>query len=196
MKKLTILIVLATITFAGKSQGFLDAGLKAGLNTSKLSTHSSDYTPQTINGYQFGAFARINFGRFYVQPEAYFNSKGGEYIYKISPSTVNSFNLKSVDVPALLGFKIVDQKAFNLRILAGPTFSFLTDKSVSVKGQLTKDNLENSFFGWQYGVGADFLFLTLDVRKVSYSKDFYSTPNFDFDSKNGTFVISLGVKLF
>ena len=194
MKKLTILVVLLAFAYTGKAQGGLDFGLKAGLNTSKLSTHSSDYTSQTINGYQFGAFARINLGRFYVQPEAYYNSKGGEYIDKISPTTVNSFNLKSVDVPALLGFKILDQKAFNLRILAGPTFSFLTNKSV--KGQLTKDNLENSFFGWQYGVGADFLFLTLDVRKVSYSNDFYNTPNFDFDSKNGTFVISLGAKLF
>jgi hypothetical protein len=194
MKKLTILIVLVAFTASVKAQGFLDAGLKAGLNTSKISTHSDDYTPSTINGYQFGAFARLNMGRFYFQPEAYYNSKGGEYIDKVSPSTINSFNLKSVDVPVLLGLKIIDQKAFNLRILAGPTFSFLTDKSV--KGQLTRDNLENSFFGWQYGVGADFLFLTLDVRKVSYSNDFYQTPNFNFDSKNGTFIISLGVKLF
>jgi len=164
------------------------------LNTSKISTHTDDYTPETINGYQFGAFARLNMGRFYFQPEAYYNSKGGEYIDKVSPATINSFNLKTVDVPALLGFKIIEQKAFNLRILAGPAFSFLTNKSV--KGQLTRDNLENSFFEWHYGVGADFLFMTLDVRKVSYSKDFYQTPDFNFDSKNGTFVISLGVKLF
>ncbi len=194
MKKLTILIVLFAFTVSVNAQGFLDAGLKAGLNTSKISTHTDDYTPETINGYQFGAFARLNMGRFYFQPEAYYNSKGGEYIDKVSPATINSFNLKTVDVPALLGFKIIEQKAFNLRILAGPAFSFLTNKSV--KGQLTRDNLENSFFEWQYGVGADFLFMTLDVRKVSYSKDFYQTPDFNFDSKNGTFVISLGVKLF
>lgn len=194
MKKLTILIVLFAFTVSVNAQGFLDAGLKAGLNTSKISTHTDDYTPETINGYQFGAFARLNMGRFYFQPEAYYNSKGGEYIDKVSPATINSFNLKTVDVPALLGFKIIEQKAFNLRILAGPAFSFLTNKSV--KGQLTRDNLENSFFEWQYGVGADFLFMTLDVRKVSYSKDFYQTPDFNFDSKNGTFVISLGLKLF
>lgn len=194
MKKLTILIVLFAFTVSVNAQGFLDAGLKAGLNTSKISTHTDDYTPETINGYQFGAFARLNMGRFYFQPEAYYNSKGGEYIDKVSPATINSFNLKTVDVPALLGFKIIEQKAFNLRILAGPAFSFLTNKNV--KGQLTRDNLENSFFEWQYGVGADFLFMTLDVRKVSYSKDFYQTPDFNFDSKNGTFVISLGLKLF
>ena len=194
MKKLSILIVLAVFTFTGNAQGLFDAGLKAGINTSKISTQMADYTPQTINSYQFGAFARINFGRFYVQPEAYYNSKGGEYIDKLSPSTINSFNLKTVDVPALLGLKIIDKKSYNLRILAGPTFSFLTSKSVSP--QLTKANLENSFFGWQYGAGVDFLFLTLDVRKESFSNNFYTAPSIDLNTKNGTFVISLGVKLF
>jgi len=189
MKKLTILIVLIVFALAGNAQGFFDLGPKVGFTTSKISTTVSDYTPQTINNYQFGAFARINFGRIYVQPEVYYNSKGGEYIDKLSPTTINSFDLKTVDVPALLGFKIIDQKAVNLRIMAGPVFSFLADKNV--KGQFTQDNVKNSLFGWQYGAGVDFLFLTLDARMESYGKNF--DPK--FDSKNGTFIISLGIKL-
>jgi hypothetical protein len=192
MKKLTILFVLAVFAWVANAQEFFDGGLKAGLSTSKISTHISDYTPQTINNYSFGAFARINLGRFYIQPEAYYNSKGGEYIDELSVSTINSFDLKAVDVPALLGLKIIDQKAFNLRILAGPVFSFVTDKSV--KGQFTEAGLKDNFFGWQYGAGVDFLFLTLDARMQSYSDDIYTSP--DFDTKNGTFVISLGLKLF
>lgn len=192
MKKLTFLVILAVITVAANAQDFFDAGLKSGLNTSKISTQISDYTPQTINNYSFGAFARINLGRFYIQPEAYYNSKGGEYIDKINLSTVNSFDLKGVDVPALVGLKLINQKAFNLRILAGPVFSFVTDKSV--KGQFSESALKDNFFGWQYGAGVDILFVTLDARMQSYSSDLYSSP--DFSSKNGTFVISLGVKLF
>lgn len=192
MKKFVFFFALALVALAVQAQGFLDGGLKAGLNTSKISTHISDYTPQTINNYSFGAFARLNFGRIYIQPEAYYNSKGGEYINKLSLSTINSFDLKAIDVPALLGIKLIDQKAFNLRVLAGPVFSFVTDKSV--KGQLNESALKDSFFGWQYGAGVDLLFVTLDARMQSYSKDLYSTP--DFSSKNGTFVISLGVKLF
>lgn len=196
MKKLTILIVLAAFTFAGRAQGFLDAGLKVGMNTSKISTHMADYTPETVSSYQFGAFARINLGRIYIQPEAYSNSKKGKVISvnDLGISTINSFNLKTVDVPVLLGLKIIDQKALNLRVLAGPTFSFATNESV--KGQLTEDNLKNSFFGWQYGVGVDFLFLSLDIRKESFSNNLYDTPNFDFDTKKGTFMVSLGMKLF
>lgn len=192
MKKLTILVIIGLIALTGKSQGFFDLGPKVGLNTSKISTNVSDYNPQTINNYSFGAFARINLGRFYVQPEAYYNSKGGEYIDKVNLSTINSFDLKTVDVPALLGIKIIDQKALNVRIMAGPVFSFVTDKSV--RGQLTESAIKDNFFGWQYGAGVDFLFLTLDARMESYSSNLYDTPQ--FDSKNGTFVISLGAKLF
>jgi len=193
MKKLTFFFILAVFTSVVQAQDFFDAGLKAGLNTSKISTHISDYTPQSINNYSFGAFARINLGRIYIQPEAYYNSKGGEYIDKVNLSTVNSFDLKAVDVPALVGLKIINQKSFNLRILAGPVFSFVTDKSV--KGQVfTESGLKDNFFGWQYGAGVDILFVTLDARMQSYSSDLYSSP--DFSSKNGTFVISLGVKLF
>jgi opacity protein-like surface antigen len=192
MKKLTILIAIVFVTLTGKSQGFFDAGFKAGINSSKISANVADYTPQTINNYLFGAFARINLGRIYIQPEAYYNSKGGEYIDKVNLSTINSFDLKTIDVPALLGVKIINQKAFNLRVMAGPVFSFVTDKSAS--SQLTESAIKDNFFGWQYGAGVDFLFLTLDARMESYSNNLYDTPK--FDSKNGNFVISLGVKLF
>ncbi len=192
MKKITMIFILALFAFSGNAQGFFDAGIKAGLNSSKISTHISSYTPQTINNYSIGAFARLNLGRVYIQPEIYYNSKGGEYIDELSVSTINSFDLKAVDVPALLGLKIINQKAFNVRILAGPVFSFVTDKSV--KGQFTEAGLKDNFFGWQYGAGVDFLFLTLDARMQSYSDDIYTSP--DFDTKNGTFVISLGLKLF
>jgi hypothetical protein len=191
MKKITILMLIVMCALTGKSQGFFDAGLKAAINTSKISTHVANYTPQTINNYSFGAFARINIGRIYIQPEAYYNSKGGEEINKVNLSTVNSFDLKTIDVPALVGVKLIDQKALNLRIMAGPVVSFLTDKSV--KGQLfTEDNLKNSLLGWQYGAGVDFLFLTFDARMESYSRNFYEGIN----SKNGTFVLSLGIKMF
>jgi len=196
MKKLTILIILAVFTLTGKAQGVFDIGPKVGFNTSKITTNMADYTPKANSSYQFGAFARINLGRFYIQPEVYSNSKKGEIISLSNGiSTVNSFDMKTLDVPALLGIKIINQKPFNVRVMAGPVFSFLTDKSV--KGQLfNEDNLKNSFFGWQYGVGVDFLFLTLDARKESFSNNLYSAPNFDFNTKSGTFVISLGLKLF
>ncbi len=192
MKTIAILIILTVLTYSGHAQDFFEAGPKVGLNSSKMSVKVSDYTPQTINNYLFGGYARLSFGRIYFQPEAYFNSKGGEVINKITISTINSFDLKTVDVPALLGLKIINQDAFNLRIMAGPVFSFVTDKSTD--GAFSTDKLRDNIFGWQYGAGIDVLFLTLDARMESYGKNLYDDPN--FGSKKGTFVISLGIKLF
>lgn len=192
MKKLTMIILLAVLSITGYAQKFINLGLKAGINTSKLSVDDDDYNPRTINNYLFGAFARFNLGAIYLQPEAYFNSKGGEYFNKNNAPEINSFNLNTIDVPALVGLKLIDQDPLNVRIMAGPVFSVITDKSV--RGAFTKDNIENSFFAWQFGAGVDFLFLTLDARFEKYGKDIEDLPA--INTKNGNFVVSLGIKLF
>jgi opacity protein-like surface antigen len=194
MKKLSIIILLAVLSFVSNAQSPVNLGLKAGINTSKLSTNNNDYKTESINNYLFGAFARFNLGPIYLQPEAYYNSKGGEYIERnnLSITNKNSFNLNSVDVPALVGLKLIDQEPLNVRIMAGPVFSFLTHKSV--KGQFTENSIKNSFFAWQVGAGVDFLFLTFDARFEKYATDMTKAP--EFNTKNGNFVVSLGIKLF
>lgn len=192
MKTLALFLVFTFVSFAVSAQKGFEAGIKAGIQSSKLSVNIDDYNPQTINKFLAGAFFRINMGHFYLQPEAYYNSKGGEYIDELNLNTVNSFDLKTVDVPALVGLKIIKLDNFNLRVFGGPVFTFVTDKSV--KGQLTESAIKENFFGWQYGAGMDFLYLTFDVRMESYSNNLYETPN--FDSNTGFFVISLGLKLF
>lgn len=197
MKKLTIIFLLAVFGMTVKAQSpVFELGLKAGVNTSKISVNRSDFTsnykPKSLNNYLFGAFARFNLGPIYLQPEAYYNSKGGQINTTDNASTINSFNLKTIDVPALVGIKIIDQNPFNLRIMAGPVFSFATQKSVKGSGVFTKDNIENNFFGWQYGAGIDFLFLTLDLRMENHGGNLYTSP--DFKTKNGNFIASLGIK--
>jgi len=191
MKKLTIILLLAVFALPGKSQEIFNLGLKAGINTSKISTNTADYKAKGVNNYLFGAFARVNLGSLYIQPEAYYNSKGGEVNTTTTTSTVNSFNLKTIDVPVLLGFKIINQEPLNVRVMVGPVFSFVTKKSVEGSA-FTKANIENNFFGWQYGAGVDFLFLTLDLRMENHGGDLYKAP--EFNTKNGNFIVSLGVK--
>ena len=189
MKKLTILIVLVAFAFAGNAQDIFDFGPKVGINTTKISANIASYNQETITKFQFGAFARVNVGPFYIQPEAYFNSKEYIYLDNLGITTKDKFDLSTIDVPALVGFKIINQESLNVRVMAGPVFSFLTDKNA--KEQLNEENIKNSRFGWQYGAGVDFMFLTLDARMESYSKNF--APKYD---TNGVFIISLGVKLF
>ena len=193
MKKLTIILLLAVFALTGKTQEIFNLGLKAGINTSKISTDRAGYKGENVNNYLFGAFARVNFGPLYVQPEAYYNSKGGEVNTTTGTAAVNSFNLKTIDVPVLLGFKIINQKPLNVRVMLGPVFSFVTKKSVKGNDNIfKKEDIENNFFGWQYGAGVDFLFLTLDLRMENHGGDLYKAP--DFNTKNGNFIASLGIK--
>lgn len=194
MRKLIVASLLLFVGSIAFAQGdFFDLGVKAGLNTSKISVKADDYNDETVNKTSFGAFARLNLGRIYVQPEAYYSSKGG-MIEKVGVSTINEFNLKSVDIPVLLGFKVISKEVFNLRVMAGPMFSYLADKEVT-GSYFTKDNIKDSFMGWQYGAGIDLLMFTFDVRVESSSNIITDLPDFS-DSKNKTFLLSLGIKLF
>ncbi len=194
MKKLVLLVVLATIFSATYAQSPVNLGLKVGYNSSKITTSLDQFNEGSVNNFLAGAFVRVNFGKIYLQPEAYFNSKGGELkeVVGTSPSqTVNSFDLKSVDVPVLLGYKIVEKGPVNLRVNTGPLFSFLTSKEAN-STTFDPDKLKDNYFGWQYGAGVDIYFLSLDVRMENSFGDIYAGKG---DEKSKTFLVTLGIKL-
>lgn len=195
MKKLIFVSLFSLLLIGVKAQSdFFDLGLKVGLNNSELSLSKSGYNDETINSYNFGAFARLNFGRIYLQPEAYYSSKGGE-IGTVGLSTLNEFDLKTVDIPVLLGVKVINKEAINLRVMGGPMFSYVTDKGYKGDDDIfTMDDVKDSFLGWQVGAGVDFLMFTFDVRMESSSSGVIDIPTFD-DSKSKSFILSLGIKL-
>lgn len=192
MKKIAIILLLTSLILPSMAQSPINLGLKGGYSSSKLTTDFDDFDEESIDNYHVGAFARVSLGNIYVQPEAYFNSKGGEL--ESGSNVVNSFDLKTVDVPVLLGVYIIKKGPLALRANAGPAFSFIVDKDLDSQ-EFEEDELKDSFFGWQYGLGADFLMFTLDVRMENSSGDLYSGPNFNSDVQSKAFVVSLGIKL-
>jgi len=194
MKKLIFTgMFLLFISAVYAEGGFFDLGLKAGLNTSKLSVHAADYNDETVNNVNFGAYARLNLGRVYIQPEAYYTNKGGT-IKEVNENTVNDFDLKSLNIPVLLGVKVIHKEIFNLRVLAGPVFSYVTNKDYEGSA-FSSSNIKDSFMGWQYGAGIDFLMFTFDARVESSSDIIKDVPDFS-DSKSKSFILSLGIRLF
>lgn len=187
-----MILLFASFCLPAAAQSPINLGLKGGINSTKLTSDLSKYDEESINKFHAGAFVRVNLGNIYVQPEAYFNTKGGEL--NESGGIVNSFDLKTVDVPVLLGVNIIKKGPLALRANAGPVFSFVTDKEFDGdETAFNRDYIEDNFFGWQYGVGADFMMFTLDVRMENSSGELYKGP--DFESKSKSFVISLGFKL-
>lgn len=197
MKKIAFLVMLTVCSIAVFAQPEFDLGVKAGLNNSKITTNVEEFSSENINNFHIGAFARLGVGRIYFQPEAYFSSKGGdlkEIVDQNPVNTVSSFNYNSVDVPLLLGVKILKGDAFNLRAMGGPVFGFLTSGDVHGDNRFSEDYFRDSFYGWQYGVGIDAWFLTFDARIENSRTSVYESS--DLNSKSKVLLLTLGIKLF
>lgn len=197
MKKLVFSILLMIPAFALLAQPTLDLGIKAGVNNSKITFKKSEFTSESIVKTHFGAFGRIGFGNIYLQPEAYFSAKGGEVLKAGSePSErVTRFDFNNVDIPLLLGIKVIDGGLSNVRIMAGPVFSFLTSKEIENGNSFTKQYLKDHYFGYQYGVGVDIWNFFLDARMEHGANNVYSYPNGDINGKNQTFMVTVGFKI-
>jgi hypothetical protein len=206
MKKLLFFLALYLFSIQpGKSESPFNIGLKYGLNTSTLNTNidkvlNQNITENSINNYMAGAFARISLGRLYVQPEAYFNTKGGVVVTKNSSgeSVIDYNNLidyQSIDVPVLLGIKLINKKYWNIRANVGPLFSWVTSSTFATTiNNLSYDDLKEKQMGWQAGIGVDIWFITLDGR-FEYNHNIFN-PSSSYSARNYTYIVSAGIKLF
>ena len=180
------LLTLAMVTFAAT----FDLGIKAGYNTSKLSTDLSTIKADSKGGYNFGAFGRFGGEKFYLQPEFLYVVKNEEF--SVGAST-DAIKMKSIQVPVLLGLKLIDLKVASIRAFTGPAISFSTgyesDKSFNY-------NFNNATWDYQLGAGVDVLMFTFDVRyEWGLSKTFdTSSLGSNFTSKGNTFSVNLGFK--
>ncbi|MCG6187682.1 porin family protein [Maribellus maritimus] len=195
MKKLTVLSLLLLFVISVSAQPIFNLGLKAGLNNSKLTFKKSEINSETITKYHIGAFGRVGAGKIFVQPEAYFSAKGGELEGGNVFDVASEFDFNTVDVPLLLGIKVIDGEKANVRLMGGPVFSFLTSKDVDGDELWDPEYYKDQYIGLQYGIGADIFGFTLDFR-MENSSNMYKHMDSDLNAKNQTFMISVGYKIF
>ena len=223
MKKLIIAAVLllsVSVTYAQ-----LNLGIKAGYNSSLSfsnvsSVFSGAYNLNNVNGeiwndFQAGIFARVGLGKkLYLQPELLYAVQKKNYTVTLQ-DVVNKnvtydklININTVDIPILVGYKLIDLKLLNLRAFVGPKFRLNANSSLDFSNltkpagsssTFTLDNLKTDFqsskIGLEVGAGIDVLMLTLDVR-YNLIGDMYNPKVNDFNLPSSTFLISLGWKLF
>jgi len=217
MKKMFLLaVLLLSVTFMNAQLNF---GIKAGYNSSLTldnlsSVTSGDYDLTDVkselnNGFHAGAWARIG-GKFYVQPEALYSIQNKNYQFTMQDAmnqdvTVDKLvSFSTIDVPLLVGYKLLDKKMANLRVFAGPKFRLNAGSEISFTGLtdangIDKEKLKGEFkdsqIGLEAGAGIDVLMFTLDCRfnliNDVYQATWESKPNL-----NSNFVISLGWKIF
>jgi len=211
MKKIFLLLTLLFLS-AGVAFGQFNFGLKLGYNASKLSTSIDSITSSYNSGLHFGAFFRFG-KKVYIQPEIYYTLQGGTFENNVE-NTLNAWKQKvtvgTLDIPVLAGWKIVNIKVFNWRIMAGPMVSFVVNskiKDVSLTGPIKTSDINKVNWYIQAGTGFDVFFLNLDVRyqfglnniiKSAQMADSSGAPAgevYNLNSTNNMWVVSLGFKL-
>lgn len=194
MRKQIISAVLVVLTLSLSAQLQFDLGLKGGVNFSKLSFDMDDYNSEAVTKTHFGAFGRMGWNRVFIQPELYFSGKGGSIDRNLGEALTH-FNFNTFDVPLLLGLRVIKGETFDLQFVAGPVFSNITSKEISADEIFDTEFFNNHYFGFQYGIGVDILFITLQARMEKGLTEFYSNPDPERSSgKNNTFMVSLGFR--
>ena len=205
MKKFILLIAILFFS-AGVTFGQFSFGLKVGYNASKLHTGLDSIKSSFNSGFHFGAFFRFG-KKVYIQPEAYYTLQGGIFENNVT-NTYNNWKQKvtvgTLDIPVLVGFKVINLKVINWRVMAGPMVSFVVNskiKDVSLVGPIQNSDISKLNWYVQAGTGFDVLFLTLDVRyQIGLSQMIKSAQDtkglsYNLNATNNMWVVSLGFKI-
>ena len=200
MKKLITLIMMMFLGVAVFAQFTL--GPKVGMTMGKLNTTFPEVKEELKTGWQVGAFVRFG-KKLYIQPELMFVTKGGKITQDYEELSVKTtVNLNSVQVPILIGYKLIDLKAINLRIMTGPAMSFVLNEKIDIdteiENPLTKDHIKNTIWSYQLGAGIDFLMFTFDVRYEWGLNNIFDPQAGEesYDMKSNVWNLSLGWKIF
>ncbi len=202
MKKLSLIFVL--FLAANLAFGQFSIGPKIGYNTSKLTTDADEISSDLKNSFNFGVFMRLG-KKIYLQPEVNWLTRGGVF-KKPEMNNVKPINqeieMKTIEIPVLLGWRIINLGVGNIRVMAGPSASIVTDKTVSTSdpdeyiNPIEDADIEDLVWGFNIGAGVDLLMFTIDVRyQMGLNEVITKVENFDFNSKNNVFAVSLGWKI-
>lgn len=196
MKKLLSLlfIALAGLTVNAQVPSFT-IGPKAGANFSNFSADQDQIESEVRSSLNFGAFVRLG-NKIYLQPELMFMNRKGDISQSELFESNKSIHLKTLDIPVLIGAKVIDTKVFNIRILAGPVASLALNRDITTDNWetgITSDDIRSANWGIQAGAGIDFLMLTFDLKYEFGISDFSKYEGLTL--KNNMFVVGLGWKI-
>ena len=149
----TLLIALiSTATYAQTASGF---GFKAGLNYNGNGNYFESVSnnaehPDRNVGFHFGFFGKFG-NELYLKPELVYTSTKSDY-------TSNSFKMQKVDLPVLVGLKVLGP----ISVFAGPSFQYILDSEF--EGVSIKDIDNDLSVGLNFGIGLNLNKIGIDLR--------------------------------
>ena len=153
MKK--VFITALFVCAAAVCSALPNFGAKIGGNFSKLSVKKDATEYKFQPGFDIGFFARLNYHKLYVQPELFYSYQTTKYKDVPNPQNFRTHNL---NVPVLVGYKLVDVKMTNVRVFLGPEFNYVLSESTATSWR-NPANISGCI-----GAGIDIAMLTLDLR--------------------------------
>ena len=187
-KIIYIILLLMTPLAAAWSQ--VSFGIKAGVNIANQAYKSSgiSISPSSLAGFHGGVYLNAKFGKFGLQPEAYFSMAGAKF-------DNDKVNFNYISVPILFRYNVTD--FLNLHL--GPQFGILVSAK-STSGSITadiKDQANTLDFGVAGGIGLDLPFgLSAGLRYVAGLANIQKDTSGGETVKNNIFQIYVGYKLF
>lgn len=196
MKKLILLSAFITTAFLVNAQtpGFT-LGPKVGATFSKYSYDFEDMKTEATNTFHWGAFVRLG-EKVYIQPELLFMKRSGTLLNNAFSDGEQRIDLRTIDIPVLLGVRVADFKLTNVRVFAGPVGTMVIDRSVELEDwqdAINEDDVRGATWALQFGAGVDVLVFTVDLRYELGMGDFSELE--DYSLKNNLVTLSVGWKI-
>lgn len=191
MKKLfytlALFIALGTTSILAQTSSPFHLGVKAGANFTNISTSLKDYSTKTATGFSGGIVSRLDLQNFYLQAEFMYTTKNTEF--KSVNDVTDKANWQNVEVPLVLGYKLVNQPYFQLRAFGGGLYSNTINNDFSkesIKGFF--NDFDKSNIGYRVGLGVDVYKFTVDA---SYDGGLSDMSN-SYKSKPSSITVTVG----
>lgn len=196
MKKIFPLVLLLATMLTTAAWSQVSFGIKAGLNISNqafsFSSGGITISPKPLVGFHGGVYLNAKFGKFGIQPEAYYSMQGSKF--EDSGSTVK-FNFNYINVPILLRYNVTD--FLNLHL--GPQFGILMSAKATDGSQTLdiKEDVKTLDVSIAAGIGVDLPFgLSGGARYVAGLTNIEKDNPDGEKLKNSIIQIYLGYRLF
>ena len=185
-------LLVSTCIYAQTESGF---GIKGGLNYNGNGDYFESATnnyqnPDRNLGYHLGVFAKLG-TKVFFRPELVYTATKSDY-------NAGEFDLKKLDVPLLIGFKVIGP----LNVFAGPSLQYIIDSDFE---NATINSIQDDFsVGLNFGVGISFNKIGIDLRyergfsdnEATLINNNITTLNSDrLDTRPDQLILSLSVML-
>jgi hypothetical protein len=190
MKKVLITTVFVCAAVVCSALPF-NFGAKIGANFSKFTVSKSEMEYTFQPGFDLGFFGRVNYNKWYVQPELLYSYQSSKIKAKDVAGELAKFNTHNLNIPVLLGYKLFDVKLTSLRAFIGPEFNYVLSESTDV------DLRNPANIAGTIGAGFDIAKLTVDLRySYAFNQSFKEKEDktVSFNPHNNVVSLSLGWK--